>query len=124
MYESIEKWLAEVLVQPVPDAVEAFSFNLYDDGDGEWSMELIGASRFAALDADWACDEIADFGTREEPLGWHEDAEWADILEEAKAALGKYLEEGEYAALLKSRKATAVGFVDGELELLWCEAAQ
>lgn len=120
MYESIEKWLGEVLLQPVPQEVEAFAFNLYDDGDGEWSMELIGASRFDALDPDWACDELCDFGTRDEPLGWHEDAGWEDILEEARAALGEYLDSGRYAQLLKSRAAVAVGFVDGELELLYC----
>ena len=43
MFDELSKWLDEVLEAEIPDEVVAFGFNLYDDGDCCWSMELVGA---------------------------------------------------------------------------------
>lgn len=65
MYDKVSAWLDDVLKQNIPDDVEAFCFNLYDDGNSSWSMELVGTERFDENDFDWPCDEVTDFGTRE-----------------------------------------------------------
>ena len=122
MYNKIEKWLNEVLTQLIPNGVTAFSFNLYEDALNRWSMEIIGTSSFDPDDSDWACDEVCDFGTRNNPLSWkQEDTTWEQILDEVVQALTKYLEEGEYANVLKSYNGVGVGFVDGDLEILYAQ---
>lgn len=74
MYHKIETWLNDVLEHKappkIPPVIRAFCFNLYEDSNDGWSMELVGTESFDPDDEDWACDEITDFGTREEPLSW------------------------------------------------------
>lgn len=36
----------------------AVNFNLYENGNNQWSMELVGTSNFDAEYSDWACDEV------------------------------------------------------------------
>ncbi len=54
----------------ISNEVIAFGFNLYDDGDFHWSMELIGTSEFDVDDEDWLCNEVTDFDTRDGPFQW------------------------------------------------------
>lgn len=68
MFDEVSKWLNLVLEQDIPEEVLAFCFNLYEDGENSWSMELVGTERFDADDEAWPCDEITDFGTRKEPF--------------------------------------------------------
>ena len=46
MYETFEKWLNDTLSQSIPAEVKAFCFNIYDDGDNTWSVEVVGCSSF------------------------------------------------------------------------------
>lgn len=125
MYYKIETWLNDVLeykVPPqIPSVIRAFCFNLYEGGNGDWSMELVGTESFDPDDEDWACDEITDFGTREEPLSWKKEADWNEVLSEVSSALKHYLENGSHADVLKSRLGVAVGFTDGNLEILYSD---
>ena len=119
MYHKVEAWLNDILGQKIPSAVRAFCFNLYEDWNESWSIELVGTENFDVDDEDWACDEITDFGTREKPLSWKEEADWNEVLSEVSSALKQYLENGSCADILKSRAGVAVGFVDGNLEILY-----
>lgn len=119
MYKKVSKWLDGVLCSEIPENVVAFCFNLYEDGDGDWSMELVGTSTFDENDEDWPCDEADDFGTREAPFEWHENISWENILEKAKEWVKTYIDQGAYANILKSRKGVGVGFVDGDLEIVY-----
>ena len=119
MYQEISKWIGKALSQEIPEKVVAFCFNLYEDGDDQWSMELIGAERFDLADEDWACDEVTDLGTREERFVWEKPAEWNVIPDETVAFLKEYLERGEFAEVLKSKAGVAVGFVDGDIVVLY-----
>ncbi len=117
-YDDLRKWIDEALDQGIPEGVVALNFNLYDDEEGDWSSDVIGASSFDMNNDDWACDEVTDFGTREEPFSWHDgDKDWEEILQEFKDYIGRYLIEGKHAEKLKEYKAIGVGFVDGEIEL-------
>ena len=120
MYQEMEKWIDSLQLQTVSEEIAAFCFNLYDGCDDEnWSMELIGAPSFDEENEDWACDEVSDFDSRNPVFKWKKNARWEEIHADMVALLGKYLEEGKFAQILKSKTAVAVGFVDGDLEILF-----
>ena len=125
MYRKIETWLNNVLEykipSQIPSSIRAFCFNLYEDVNNVWSMELVGTESFDPDDEDWACDEITDFGTREEPLSWEKETDWNEVLSEVSSALQDYLKNGLHADILKSRMGVAVGFTDGNLEILYSD---
>ena len=54
-------WLDSCFDQRIPDAVQAFSFNLYEPA-GEpgvkFGIELIGAGMFDEESPDWPCKEV------------------------------------------------------------------
>ena len=115
-YSELETWLNEVMQMTIPVDVVAFCFNLYEDVNKSWTLELIGANTFVATDSDWACDEV--FTTRDNPLIWNENKEWQDVLMKIKELLQDYLEKGKYGKVLKEGQGLAVGFIDGDLTLL------
>lgn len=119
MYNKVSNWLDNVLKQDIIEDVAAFCFNLYEDGENNWSMELVGTERFDMEDDDWPCDEITDFGTRKELFAWNKLTEWDKVLEEMVAILREYLENGKYAEVLKSKAGVGVGFVDGDVKILY-----
>ena len=119
MYNRVQDWLDEVLKQDIPNEVAGFCFNLYEDGDCDWSMELVGTESFDEDDEDWACGEITDFGTRTKPLMWKSESEWEHVLEDSIFALKTYLENGKYAEALRGRSGVGVGFVDGNIEIVY-----
>ncbi|MBR0342770.1 MAG: hypothetical protein IJH64_11100 [Oscillospiraceae bacterium] len=119
MYSEIESWLDNVLNTEIPDDTKGFIFNLYDDGDDNWSMEVVATSRFDENDPDWGCDEIDDFGTRDEPFSWEEQAGWETIQDKCSEIIAEYLSNGEYSGVLKKAEGVGVGFVDGDLEIIY-----
>ena len=122
MYREIETWLNVVLEQDIPSSLAAFGFNLYEDENNAWSMEIVGTESFDPENEDWICEEVTDFETRDDPFAWEQEAGWEEILEEVILVLKEYLENGLYADLLKSRCGVGVGFVDGDVEILYEEA--
>lgn len=114
----ISDWIDNILNTDIPDGVVAFCFNLYEEGNGSWSMELIGSSRFDIEDSDWPCDEITDFASRKNPYEWEMNCSWKKALAYVTNELKEYLSDGKYANLLKSRKGVGVGFVDGDIKIL------
>jgi len=128
MYQQVELWLNNILRQDIPEEVVGLNFNLYEDfasdGTKRWSMELIGTHSFDEENEDWACDEVCDFGTREAPFCWKENAEWEAILDKAVQVLKKYLSESIFAGKLKQYDGVGVGFVDGNIEILYVKQKQ
>ena len=47
MNKNIADWIDNVLDTDIPDNIVAFCFNLYEEWDGNWSMELVGTDWFA-----------------------------------------------------------------------------
>lgn len=116
MYERFAEWLDVSLDRQLPNDLVAFCFNLYEEENNTWSVELIGSSEFDETDSDWACNEV--FDSREYPCRWQEDADWEDIHNKIETYIRQYLFTGRYADLLKEYQAVAMGFVDGELTIL------
>jgi shikimate kinase len=115
-YSTFEEWVDVSLSVELPEGIEAFCFNLYEDGGGKWSVEIVGAASFDREDSDWACDEV--FTNRTQPLRWSSNQSWERILAQVKSHIKKYLKKGKYASLLLGKQGIGVGFVDGDLILL------
>ena len=115
-YTPFSCWLDSILEKPLPDGTVAINFNLYDDGDSHWSMELVASSSFDSEDDDWACEEL--FATRENPFKWKDDCDFNKTQNFAEEILRRYLAEGKCKDKLMQYKAIGVGFVDGDISLI------
>lgn len=115
--KEIEKWMESIFENALPKEIVAIAFNLYDDGDNQWSIEMVGSSSFDPEDSDWACDEV--FDTRDKPYSWEQDAEWEEVLQEAADCIKNYIETGKYSEQLKAYKGIGVGFVDGDINIVY-----
>ena len=122
--ERFTKWLDESLAQGVPSSVQAFSFNLYEPAHVEgvkFSVELIGAGHFDKSAPDWACDEVwqpipRGIGI---PLSFS-GASWRQCLNAVQGQILAVLRsKSTAAAVLASKQAIGVGFVDGDLNVIW-----
>ena len=118
MNMNISNWIDNMLNTDIPDNIVAFCFNLYEEGDGNWSMELVGSDWFDLEDEDWACNEITDFESRKNLYEWKMDCDWEDALAYMVNELTEYLANGKHSELLKSSIGVGVGFVDGNIEIL------
>ena len=119
MYQEISAWLNGVLCRHIPEGIGAFCFNIYADAWDNWSMELIGAERYDPRDADWPCCEVTDLGTRSNMFRWEESIGWHQTVREMCKYVERYLEEGDFAHVLKSAEAVAVAYISGVPQLLW-----
>lgn len=119
-----KEWLSSALQPPVPDEVRAFSFNLFEPAlvDGvRFGVELVGAEAFDPENTDWVCEEVWAAQPRKLniPVAFSGD-HWEECLEMMKALLQSVLEEqAGISKALKSRQAVALGFVDGDLCVIW-----
>lgn len=115
--KNMEEWIDTVLEKTLPENVVAIAFNLYEDGDAQWSIEMVGTNRFDPEDPDWACDEV--FDTRDDLQSWVQKAGWEEILRETTDKIRNYIETGKYSEKLKSYKGIGVGFVDGDITIVY-----
>ncbi len=116
MYDKFESWMDGILDRGLPRGAKAIGFNVYEEQDLHWSMQLIATSTFEE-DEDWMCDEV--FTTGENLFSWQENANWERILEAAIRLVQAYLSKGKYAGLLKDYAGIGVGFVDGDVEIVY-----
>ncbi|MBR4022670.1 MAG: hypothetical protein IKI94_08805 [Ruminococcus sp.] len=124
MYIEFEKWLSKLLENDMPDNTAAYNFNIYEEEDETYGVQLIASDEFSEDDDDWACSEI---WSSEEEIFYidHSDEKDADRergLEFISQLICDYLEKGEKADKLKAVKAVGAGFVDGDLKILYKEA--
>ena len=113
---SFYNWLEDAL-KKLPGNVEAVNFNLYEDNDDKWSVELVGTSTFDENNSDWACNEV--YVTRENPYVLTKKSDWKAIENLFTTFLLNYLERGKYAHILKEYRGIGIGFVDGDLSILY-----
>lgn len=122
--QSFITWLNSCLEPQIPDAVCAFSFNLNQpafEPDVKFGIELVGAGTFDKEDPDWPCNEVWEPTNRgiSIPLQYSGDA-WEPCLAKMKALLLQQIESDSPAAKkMKSVSGVGIGFVDGDLEVLW-----
>lgn len=126
IYEEFDKWLDTLLENnDMPENTRAFNFNLYDESDDAYDtafgIQLIASDKFSEDDDDWACSEV---WTSEEEVFYVDSSDETDKSRKnsqdcAKALISSYLEDGKYAHILRAAEAIGVGFVDGDIEILY-----
>lgn len=116
-YKEFSTWLDWVLSSNSIGQAVAIHFNIYEDGRGQWSLELVGTSQFSANDSNWACAEI--FATRSHPFKILHNGSWQEILALFKEYVKEYLETGLQREVLKCKEGVGIGFVDGDLEVVY-----
>lgn len=113
-------WVDGVLSAELPKGIAAFHFNLYD-GPETHDVEIVGCPTYEPHDSDWACDDIFNsggprFGLPHLTVGSH----WEQGLDAAIGLLKAYVaSDAAGAGRMRDSQAVSVGFVDGELHLVW-----
>ena len=113
-------WLDKHLSKDFPDGIIAINFNLYEGMGQTYDVEFVGCGSFDENDEDWTCDEV--FTTREDLFSIPQTgdiSQWEQGLLFVITLVKKYFVEGMYADKLKSYKAVGVGFVGGNIEILY-----
>src|SRR5262245_41973394 len=112
-------WVDRVLIEVWSTPVVAFNFNLYEHEE-EFAIQLVGTASFDLSDEDWGCDEVFSSG---EDLFYLPHAvvggQWQNGLEAANTLVKNYLQRGTHAALLKATRGVGVGFVDGNIDIVY-----
>jgi len=120
IYNDFSKWLDKHLIEDLPSDIAAVNFNLYEGSEQTYDVELVGCNTFDENDGDWACDAI--FSTSEDlffiPLT-EGIAHWEQALSFITILVEKYLNDGNYSDKLKKYLAVGIGFVDGDINILY-----
>jgi len=118
-FNEFSEWLNKYL-EKLPSDVVAVNFNLYEGVNKTYDIQLIGTDEFDEDDEDWAC---SDFFSTEEDIylipRTKDISNWQDGLNFITKIIEKYLDEGKYSDKLKQLKAVGVGFVDGDINILY-----
>ena len=122
MYEEFAAWLDEKLENALPADAQAVNFNIYEEEDNGWTIQLIASDRFDPQDDEWACFEV--YSTGEDLYYWEKECGWEEIHEDVREMVKTYLEKGKFAEVLKNFRAVGFGFVDGDLELAYVRELQ
>jgi hypothetical protein len=123
LFQSFATWTDKILSQQIPAEVVAFSFNLYE-GTLTFDVQITGAPSFDAADQDWACDVI--FSSGEDLFSIPRALvgnRWEVAFELVRGWSENYLKSGSMASILRASDGVGVGFVDGDIELIWPVAA-
>jgi hypothetical protein len=124
LYRRFAAWTDHACSRTIPEAALAFSFNLAETSDA-FVVELIGSPTFEPENPDWACDEVFEVRDPEFALPHAEVGnEWERVLRIAVTMVRRYLQDTTNAGgRLREATVVAVGFVDGDLEIVWPEKA-
>lgn len=115
--EGFFEWLDYILKDELNSEIKAVNFNLYEDANNKWSIELVGTSSFDKNNDDWACDEVIT--TRDNPFVIENESDWKSMEKVFIDLVNSYLNNGKYACKLKQYQAVGVGFVDGDLHIVY-----
>lgn len=118
-HQTFAIWLNTVLDRDFSDDIVAFHFNLYEDTN-TFHIQLIGAPAYSDTNDDWACEEVFTTGENIFIVKRSEAGnEWKQGLSFCKNLIQQYLEKGKHRQKLLCKKAVTVGFVDGDVEVIY-----
>ena len=117
MYEDFAKWLDSVLERCLQVDAVALNFNIYEEEDSEWSIQLVATASYTEENDDWACDEV--YSSEEDLYYWKNEADWTEVYEQVVDFVNEYFEKGKYIEELKRYEAIGIGFVDGDIGVVF-----
>lgn len=116
-------WIDDALSREVPARTAAFHFNLYEGMDSV-HIQLMGTGAFEAGEVPGR-----DYWPGAETFSTGEDifeipfevagSDWKQWLATCMDMLGSYIATGRNSGVLRSSKGVGVGFVDGDMYVLW-----
>lgn len=118
IYMEFEKWLNKQTANSMPETTQAFCFNLYEESaeESEYSVQLVACDKFDKDDSDWACEEV--WSSEEDIFCIGLSDEENKDRDAAQTLIKSWIEEYiKTRGVLKSNP-VAVGFIDGELEII------
>ena len=119
-FSIVSKWLDKILSQELPKGIIAFNFNIYEGSNGTYDVQLTGSDEFDENDEDWAC---SDYYTSGEDICYikrtKEIEQWEQGLSFITKLVEQYLIEGRNADILRSACAIGIGFVDGDIDIIY-----
>src|SRR5262245_50712065 len=119
LFTEFNIWADRILARECRGTVVAYNFNLYEH-ESEFAIQLVGTNSFDKSNEDWACDEVFSSGEDLFYLSHATDGDrWESGLETAKSLVKNYLDFGKQAEVLKRSLGVGVGFVDGNIELVY-----
>lgn len=110
-------WLDSILYNELDNNIRAIMFNLYEDEDDNWSVELVGTPFYDENNDDWACNEL--FTTRDNPFVIKSKEDYDKVEGIFKDLVKNYLNNGTYYMKLKNYDAIGIGFVEGDITILY-----
>lgn len=124
IYSEFEKWLDDLLENnDMPENTVAYCFNLYEESieDCVYGIQLIASDEFDPEDGEWACSEV--WSSEEDvfciDISDEDEKDWKRALKLFTEMAVQYLESGKYRNILLDSKGIGIGFVDGELDLIF-----
>lgn len=121
------EWLRSAAASLPSGYVAGICFNLYElppGTDAAFSLEMIGSREFDAHDPDWACDECWAPPVRSIriPCTWSGSG-WKNCLDRIKDKVRLSINSTEEVGqILRETDGVGVGFVGGDLHLVWIKA--
>ena len=116
-------WADRSLSQPISQATVAFHFNLYE-GETSVHVQLIGTESFVP-----GKDPERDYWPSAETFTTGEEifeipfsvagSNWQEWLEASKEMATQYIARGAKSSVLRSSQGVGIGFVDGDMYVLW-----
>ncbi len=119
-YVLFSNWLDRIMEQELPKGIIAYNFNLYEGSNGTYDIQLVGTDEYDEDDEDWAC---TDYFTSGEDICYikrtNDIKKWEDGLCYIKKMVERYLTEGIHAHALKETTVIGIGFVDGDIDIIY-----
>ena len=113
---SFFQWIDKTFEEEWPDNI---CFNLYEGEDPyRFHVQIIGSFSYD-VDGEWVCND--DKSTEENVFYFCENdagKTWEEGLEHIQSEVKRYLKAGRFLQLLKNKNVVAIGFVDGDLEIV------
>lgn len=124
IYGGFAEWLDSLLENnDMPENTRAYNFNLYEEAEGEcvYGVQIIASDDFDPEDEDWACCEV---WSSEEDIfcvsaSDEEDKSWQAFQKFITEVICDYLENGKHRDILLDSQGIGVGFVDGEIDIIY-----
>ena len=115
-YDDFSVWADSIFENDFPDNTIAINFNLYEESTADtYSVQIIGTEKFD--EDDWPCYDTYSSG--EDLYYWEEEGGWEQALETATESIERYLSEGTYSDKIKDYAGVGIGFVDGDVEIIY-----
>ena len=116
-------WVNIALLDDLPANTRAFCFNLFMPADPrhKFGVELIASDKFDLENENWACSEIWEATPRQlfipnEFAG----QDWKQCLSNMTSLVTEFVKtKNSGAAVLRRYHAIAIGFVDGDLDIVY-----